>query len=366
MRPYPRYRGTLVSQVSFARFATFHVLILVINAAHWLAIEGVQPSIPQNPTTAEARSQELLSKGPNANPALAALAGNDNLSIKPAVKHIVSKELVLYFDKIQAAVLDENPDEEVMRLREAALESVRTDPGLHQLVPYFVNFIANQVTHRMDDVFVLRQMMELTAALIANPNLYLDPYASPLCAPVLTCLMSRKLGADDGADAVREQFLLREMSASLLGTVARRYARSNNLLRPKLTRTCLKAFLDPTKPAPVLFGAICGLSSAGGAEAVRILVLPNLRHFDAGVLQPLQERGAGSVEFETLVEGGIMKAIKTLVAHEPSVTNGFNGVVSDTETAELIEFLGPTIGSRIARLNDRRLNRAVLEVKHLE
>ncbi|KAJ9143832.1 Transcription initiation factor TFIID subunit 6 [Pleurostoma richardsiae] len=334
--------------------------------AHWLAVEGVQPSIPQNPTTAESRSQELLPKGPGANPALAALAGNDNVSFKPAVKHIISKELVLYFDKIQGAILDDNPDEEVMRLREAALESVRSDPGLHQLVPYFVNFIANQVTHRLDDTFVLRQMMELTAALVSNSNLFLDPYAAPLSAPVLTCLMSRKLGSDDGTDAVKEQYQLRELAASLLGQIAKNYSKSNALLRPKLTRTCLKYFLDPTKSPAVLYGAISGLSAAGGPEAVRVLVLPNLKSFDSAILQPLQERvGANSLEFEVLI-GAIMKAIRGIIKGDLGLSNGVNGATAANEAAELETFLGPIIGSRVAAIGDHHLNRAVLDARQIE
>ena len=288
----------------------------------------------------------------------------------------MSKELVLYFDKIQAAVLDENPDEEVLRLREAALESVRTDPGLHQLVPYFVNFIANQVTHRLDDVFVLRQMMELTAALVSNTHLFLEPYAAPLCAPVLTCLIGRKLGGDDGSgagpggiDAVREGYLVRELAASLLGRIAGAYARTNTQLRPKLTRTCLKTLLDPTRPAPVLYGAVAGLSAAGGAEAVRILVVPNLKHLDAGVLQPLQERGASPLDFDMLVDGGLVRAVRTLVDHAPSrLPNGINGAAgtSDAETADLIDFLGPIVGSRVAALGDHQLNRAVLAARDID
>ena len=176
------FTGITPRQVSFDLSSTLP-LTESFSEAHWLAIEGVQPSIPQNPTTAESRSQELLPKGPGANPALAALAGNDNVAVKPSVKHIVSKELILYFDKIQAAILDENPDEEVVRLRHAALGSVRDDPGLHQLVPYFINFIMDRVTHNLDDTFTLKQMMELTNALIENKSLFLDPYASSLSAP---------------------------------------------------------------------------------------------------------------------------------------------------------------------------------------
>ncbi|KAK3942528.1 transcription initiation factor TFIID subunit 6 [Diplogelasinospora grovesii] len=335
--------------------------------AHWLAVEGVQPSIPQNPTTAETSTKDLLPKGPGANPALAALAGNDNVSFRPSVKHVISKELILYFDKIQAAILDDDPDEEKTRLRAAALESVRSDPGLHQLLPYFVNFITNQVTHRLDDVFVLRQMMELAEAVVHNPNLFLDPYASALSAPVLTCLMSRKLGpADEGTDAVHEQYKLREMAASLLGTIAKKYSKSNALLRPKLTRTCLKHFLDPTRTPPVLFGAISGLSAAGGPEAVRILVLPNLKSFDQAILQPLREKGeASALDFEILV-GAIMKAIQSIMGGAAPLANGVNGNSSSTEVGEIIEFLGATIGQRIAQLNNHGLNRAILEVRHLE
>lgn len=331
--------------------------------AHWLAVEGVQPSIPQNPTTAEARSQELVPKGPGANPALAALAGNDNVSFRPSVKHIISKELVLYFDKIQSAILDDNPDDEVMRLREAALESVRSDPGLHQLVPYFVNFIADQVTHRLDDTFVLQQMMQLTAALIENANLFLDPYAAPLSAPVLTCLMSRKLGSEEGVDAIKEQYELRDLAASLLGKIAKDYAKSNALLRPKLTRTCLKYFLDPGKSAPVLYGAIKGLTSAGGPEAVRVLVLPNLKSFDAAILQPMQEQGGFA--FSVLIEA-IVQAIQSVGSTDISMTNGVNGGTSDHEAAELTDFLGPILGAKIAGLGDHKLNRSVLEARHID
>ncbi|KAK1018796.1 histone H4-like TAF Taf6, SAGA complex subunit, partial [Friedmanniomyces endolithicus] len=50
--------------------------------AHWLAVEGVQPSIPQNPLT-DPRSAELAAKGSSANSTLAAVSGNDNIAVKP-------------------------------------------------------------------------------------------------------------------------------------------------------------------------------------------------------------------------------------------------------------------------------------------
>ncbi|KAL2889232.1 Transcription initiation factor TFIID subunit 6 [Ceratocystis lukuohia] len=337
----------------------------IMFTAHWLAIEGVQPAIPQNPVFSESRSHELVPKGTGANPALSALAGNDGAPLKPSVKHVISKEMVLYFDKIQAAVLDETPDEEVERLRQAALASVRDDPGLHQLVPYFVNYIANQVTHRLDDLFVLRQMMELTSALISNTSLFLDPYASPISSPVLTCLMARKLGADDSPESTRTQYQLREFAASLVGKLAARYATSNHLLRPKLTRTCLKYFLDPSKPVPVLYGAILGLAAAGGPESIRILVVKTLKDFDAAVLMPLKEKGAErSLDYEMLL-GAIVQAVSSISGSEISVeSNGVNGTGS--EGVDMVEFLGKNIGERILQIGNHRLNKLVLDARYIE
>ncbi|UKZ93605.1 uncharacterized protein TrAFT101_008516 [Trichoderma asperellum] len=339
--------------------------------AHWLAIEGVQPSIPQNPTSAELRPQDLLPKGPGANPALSALAGNDTSAGQPSVKHIVSKELILYFDKIQAAILDDNPDEEVIRLRQAALGSVRDDPGLHQLVPYFINFIMDRVTHQLDDTFTLKQMMELTNALIENKSLFLDPYASSLSAPVLTCLMARKLGTDEGQDSLKEQYDLRQLAASLLGRIARKYSASNSLLRPKLTRTCLKYFLDPTKPPAVLYGAIHGLLEAGGTEAIRVLVLRNLKSFDSGILQPLKEKSEGSIEYDMLVQG-LVQAVASL-AQRTEITdsnvaeaNGINGSTPASELSDLNDFLGPIVGEKIAAARNHQLIKTILDARFLE
>lgn len=304
----------------------------------------------------------MVPKGPGANPALAALAGNDNVSFRPHVRHIISKELVLYFDKIQSAILDDNPDEEVRQLRLAALQSVRSDPGLHQLAPYFVNFIANQVTHRLDDTFVLRQMMELTEALIENDNLFLDPYASPLSAPVLTCLMSRKLGSEDGIDAVKAQYELRALAASILGKIAKNYGKSNTRLRPKLTRTCLKYFLDPNKPPAVQFGAVRGLSAAGGPMSVRVLLMPNLKSVDTMILQPLREKAHSTLEYDLLLNA-IVSAIQTIDKTDIDMMNGVNGSTAERDVAALEEFLGPTIGRAVANLQNPRLNKQVLDAK---
>lgn len=80
----------------------------------------------------------------------------------------------LYFEKVCTSVLDEAQEE----YRNAGLASLKDDPGLHQLVPYFIQFVAEKVTHNLNDLFVLTQMMNVTEAIVRNQSLYIDPYVS--------------------------------------------------------------------------------------------------------------------------------------------------------------------------------------------
>ncbi|KAH9909505.1 DUF1546-domain-containing protein [Xylariomycetidae sp. FL2044] len=330
---------------------------------HWLAMDGVQPAIPQNPTTSESRSQDLLPKGPGANPALGALAGNDNPGFRPHVKHVLSKELILYFEKVQAALMDDSPDPEAWQLREAALDSVASDPGIHQLVPYFVQFISNQVTHYQDDVFVLKVTMQLTNAMVSNNNLYLAPHASTLCSPALTCLLARRLGSETGSNATKAQYELRQYAAKLIGLIARNYSSNNRLLRPKLARSCLKSFLNPDLPPQVWYGACLGMLETGGPEVIRVLMLPNLKDFENALLAPLREKGEASRTDYEMVMSAIIEALQALSEDSSFMMNGIDGNPSAAEARELKDFVGELIGQRILALGDYSLNRAIVNAR---
>lgn len=313
--------------------------------AHWLAVEGVQPSIPQNPTAADttARTDAGLSLLPKpgagtsgqANALLAATAGQDNVAVKPLVKHILSKELQMYFSTVTAALLDETAEESY---RAAALNSLRTDPGLHQLLPYLIQFVAEKVTHSMRNLFVLRQILLLVDALLHNENLHLTPYISALIPPVLTCLIGKRIGPpsisssntattatastsaplpnglshDDSLTnglthhtststtstndtPLPPHYPLRYLASSLLHNLTvQKYTASTPTLKPRLARTLLKHLLSPTlQPLGVYYGAVLGLCSVLGSEGVRVLVVPNVRE---GMNELLREAIDGGSE----------------------------------------------------------------------
>lgn len=105
-----------------------------------------------------------------------------------------------------------------------------------------------------------------------------------LIPPILTCLLGRHLGQASATPSL-PTYPLRRLSASLLAKICARYSASSHTLKPRLARSCLKNFLDPTKPLATTYGAVVGLTAIGGADVVRGLILPNLKAVDELVLK---------------------------------------------------------------------------------
>lgn len=324
----------------------------VTFTAHWLAIEGVQPATPMNPTPSEsARQSETTPKGAPP-PASTTVPTTADVSVRPLVKHILSKELQLYFDRVCSAVTDESND----ALRAAALASLRNDPGLHQLLPYLVQWISEKVTHGLKHLFILSVMLQVTHALLDNSNLFIEPYVAALIPPILTCLIGKRLGSGGGGGGDAAAYELRDLAASLLKAVCKRFGDSSHTLKPRLTRTCLKHFLDPAKPYGTHYGAIMGLAAVGGREAVRVLVLPNVRLFVEGVV-----KGDGGSEAEKVV-GAVVSVLRQLEEEEEEGA----GVKGEREMDEsmrekLVERVGETVAEEVWRVGRPGLIKAIVE-----
>jgi transcription initiation factor TFIID subunit 6 len=85
----------------------------------------------------------------------------------------LSREQQLLFKQITEALLGD-----AQELRSSALESLAQDPGQHQLVPFFIEFATDKVTHNLKDINVLSGVAALIGALYQNPNVILELYVS--------------------------------------------------------------------------------------------------------------------------------------------------------------------------------------------
>uniref|UniRef100_A0A7N0TUB3 TATA box binding protein associated factor (TAF) histone-like fold domain-containing protein n=1 Tax=Kalanchoe fedtschenkoi TaxID=63787 RepID=A0A7N0TUB3_KALFE len=237
-------------------------------ACHWLAIEGVQPAIPENAplqviaAPAEGKKSQKRDGLP--------------VDIKMPVKHVLSRELQLYFDKITELALTK-PDSVLFK---EALVSLSTDSGLHPLVPYFTCFIAEEVARGLTEFPHLFALMRVVWSLLQNPHIHIEPYLHQLMPSVVTCLVSRRLGTR----IADNHWELRDFTANLAASICKRFGSVYSNLQTRFTKTLVNAFLDPKKALPQHYGAIQGLAALG-PNVVRLLILPNLEPY-LKILEP--------------------------------------------------------------------------------
>ncbi|GKV30719.1 hypothetical protein SLEP1_g39504 [Rubroshorea leprosula] len=226
---------------------------------HWLAIEGVQPAIPENaPVGAPSNGKDYEQKG------------GHSVDIKLPVKHVLSRELQLYFDKITELTVSKSDSV----LFKEALVSLATDSGLHPLVPYFTCFVADEVSRGLNDYSLLFALMRVVWSLLQNSHINMEPYLHQLMPSVATCLVSRKLGNK----AAENHWELRDFTAKLVASMCKKFGHVYNTLQTRLTRTLLNALLDPKRTLTQHYGAIQGLAALG-PKVVHLLILPNLEPY---------------------------------------------------------------------------------------
>lgn len=231
--------------------------------AHWLAIEGVQPAISENAPL------EALVMPPDSKKSEYKEDGV-SIDMKLPVKHVLSRELQLYFEKITELTVSRSNS----ALFKEALLSLATDSGLHPLVPYFIYFIADEVTRNLNNFLLLSALMRLVWSLLHNSHMHIEPYLHQLMPSVMTCLVAKFLG-NKASDSHWE---LRNFTANLVASICKRFGHVYHNLQPRVTRTLLHAFLDPTKTLPQHYGAIQGIAALG-PSVVRLLIFPNLEPY---------------------------------------------------------------------------------------
>jgi transcription initiation factor TFIID subunit 6 len=169
-------------EVDFERVLREEKLVLppsVRWTAHWLAVEGVQPLIPENPPA--------VPRDDPSSTALGAAASDKRAGQQAAlVKQVLSRELQLYYARLTTSILPSGAGTADPTKRIAALASLRHDAGLQLLLPYLVRWVGEGVVGVLHDGAqddasgrTLEVLLDVISALLENTTLFVEPYVRP-------------------------------------------------------------------------------------------------------------------------------------------------------------------------------------------
>lgn len=251
-------------------------------SVHWLAINGIQPDIPQNPS----KNKKLII---DSHETIKEQETEENEEITN-VKHVLSRELQLYYEKITNVLMGN--DEALVN---AALSSLKNDPVLHQLLPYLCQFISKQLIDNLHNLRILLILMKMVHSLLVNPNVKLDYYLHQIIPVVLTCLLSKRLCESP----TENHWELRDLAAQIISYICDRWGKEYTNLQPKIIKTLVQALLDIKKPLPTHYGCIIGLTKIS-PHTIELIILPNLESY-IKKLQPVLEQDKNYIKKEEAI-----------------------------------------------------------------
>uniref|UniRef100_A0A3B4U8E2 Transcription initiation factor TFIID subunit 6 n=1 Tax=Seriola dumerili TaxID=41447 RepID=A0A3B4U8E2_SERDU len=273
--------------------------------AHWLSIEGVQPSIPENPPPAPKEQQKAESTEPlkvvkPGQEEEATIQGKGQgattadgkgqylkglIRLKPRSTHELSVEQQLYYKEITEACVGSCeakravssaclivPNFQIIVLTLFVI--IATDPGLYQMLPRFSTFISEGVRVNVvqNNLALLIYLMRMVKALMDNPTLYLEKYLHELIPAVVTCIVSKQLCLRPDVD---NHWALRDFAARLMAQSCKTFSTTTNNIQSRITKTFTKSWLDEKTQWTTRYGCIAGLAELG-PDVIKTLILPRL------------------------------------------------------------------------------------------
>lgn len=276
--------------------------------SHWLAVDGVQPSIPENPPPiskdiqlkdnvdpviksehisevpvdglpqeekthvkdTKQKEHKLDKKKMEEFKKMKDAHKNDVQKLKPLVTHELSVEQQLYYKEITEACVGSN---EVKRTD--ALQSLSSDPGLYQLLPHFVTFIAEgvRVNVGQHNLALLIYLLRMIKSLMENSTLYLEKYLHELVPAVITCIVNKQLCPRPDFE---NHWALRDFASRLMALICKHFSTTTNNIQSRVTKTLCTSLYNENAPLVTHYGAIAGLSELG-LEVLKFFVLPRLK-----------------------------------------------------------------------------------------
>ncbi|GFQ99633.1 transcription initiation factor TFIID subunit 6, partial [Trichonephila clavata] len=318
--------------------------------AHWLSIEGVQPTIPENPPPVSKDQQKLESMDPAAKlPKIGSSPTNKGskediakhleiVRLKQLATHELSVEQQLYYKEITEACVGSDESR-----RSEALQSLASDPGLYQMLPRLSQFISEGVKVNVvqNNLALLIYLMRMVKALLDNQTLFLEKYLHELIPSVISCIVSKQLCTRPDVD---NHWALRDFASRLIAQIAKNFNTTTSNVQTRVTRIFSKALASEKMPLASHYGAISGLSELG-PEVVRTFVIPRVKGIGERIRQCLEGPMASSIDKSAA------EHIKQIILRVLSPVLKSSNLIGDSLEDYRNEFgyLGPFLHSHVMR-----------------
>lgn len=142
---------------------------------HWIAVDGTQPDIPQNPA---GQSKELKETMQHSTAPESEVTSGAGVHVTQLLPRLLSEELRLYFTRVTTAVERGGATPTTRQQQDAALAGIARDPGLQEMVPFLILYISKSLSHHLGNPEHCRTLVRMARSLLVNPHLHLELHVS--------------------------------------------------------------------------------------------------------------------------------------------------------------------------------------------
>lgn len=326
---------------------------------HWLAVEGVQPSIPENvpPLSLSAQKELALSRleqdlsMSSKELRLERKRKKDEsnetelIKLKPLQPYTLSLEQQHYYKEITDTCTGLSDSK-----RQEALASISTDPGLYQLLPQLITFINEgikiNIAHRR--LTNLTNILKIAKAILENDSVSIEKFLHELIPSVVSCLLNRQLCQRPESE---DHWSLRDLAAKIVAMICKKYSNSFNNIQTRLTRTFSKCLTGNTQGLAVHYGAVVGFGELG-QESIAACVIPLLKQ-EGELIKAAQIATAGPTK---VIEQVAANKLQTVIQRYCSLHLMQTRSVNDTLQSYQQDYgyLGTTLFNHVKSLRQGR------------
>eukprot|EP00934_Nitzschia_sp_Nitz4_P006003 Nitzschia sp. Nitz4//scaffold96_size78090//70194//71687//NITZ4_005506-RA/size78090-augustus-gene-0.8-mRNA-1//1//CDS//3329560609//5993//frame0 len=235
---------------------------------HWLAVDGVQPDIPQNPIPAPSSQPAAGTQPAAASRQETEESDSNGVQVTQLLPRLLSEELQLYFTRITLAIErgGSTPNHRVQQ--DAALDSVARDSGLQELVPFFVNYVAKSIFQHIGNPEHCCTLVRMARSLLSNPHLHLELHLHQMLPSLLTCVVAERLSSAPWGN----HWSLRREATMALAQACNLFGDDYTTLKARILKTLCGA-AGPDKCLATQYGGFVAIA-AFGPKAINAFLLP--------------------------------------------------------------------------------------------